>query len=67
MQVSGNFEAHVLLFIGSRYYGADNFELKEDRCGPHWAKTIAKYLNYNFISRIKWHKNITDLNPIENV
>ena len=58
---------YILPFFYDIHGGTDKFVLKEDNCGAHVAKSIATYLENEYIARMNWPAQSPDLNPIENV
>ena len=46
------FEEHPLQFTELKHEGTDNFDLQEDKCGPHPTKSISRYLKDDGVSRM---------------
>ena len=59
-------ENNLLPFARKFHGGVDNIVFQQDNCGPHRAKSVAKYLSENGISLLYWTPQSPDLNPIEN-
>ena len=76
MRIDGRFNQHKYRkiideflppFMMKNHGENKDFVLQEDNCGPHRAKSIAKYLREKAVERMKWPTQSPDLSIIENV
>ena len=53
-------------FMMKNHRGNKDFVLREENCGPHGAKSNAKYLREKAVGRLKQPEQSQNLNLIEN-
>ncbi len=60
-------DTHIILFMNKNYDGPASFILQEDNCGPHRARSVARYLQNKEVTRMVRPSESPDLSCTENV